>query len=251
MSSTPAPIEIYRGQPADMPPVEPLDMLVVAPHPDDAEIGMGGTILRMVAQKMRVGILDLTTGEPTPHGSESIRQAETQAATDILGVAWRGNAGLVNRSLQPTLEARHRLASFFRMLRPRWLFAPYWVDAHPDHVIATQLIEDARFWSKLSKTDMPGERYHPERVLYYLCVHLRLAIDPDLIVDISDQWDAKRRSIEAYRSQVITGRPTDPPTFVDRIETNNAYFGGLISTRYGEAICTREPLGVRSFRDFV
>ncbi|MEM6689300.1 MAG: bacillithiol biosynthesis deacetylase BshB1 [Planctomycetota bacterium] len=244
-------IEVFRGEPADIGSVAPLDMLVVAPHPDDAEIGLGGTIIRMVQQGFRVGILDLTTGEPTPHGSEEIRAKETQVATDILGVAWRGNAGLINRELQATLEARGRLASFFRMLKPRWLFAPYWVDAHPDHVVATQLIEDARFWSKLSKTDMPGDRFHPERVLYYLCIHLRLAVDPAIIVDITDQWADKKRSIEAYHSQVIVGRPTNPPTFVDRIEISNAHYGGLISTTYGEAICTKEPLGVSSLRDFL
>ena len=122
-------------------------MLVVAPHPDDAELGMGGTIARMIDQGMRVGVLDLTTGEPTPHGSESIRRQETSRATEILQLTWRGNAGLPNRKLEHTLEARQHVASYFRMLRPRWIFAPYWEDAHPDHVAATSLVEAARFWS--------------------------------------------------------------------------------------------------------
>src|SRR4029077_17204337 len=92
----------------------PLDYLVVAPHPDDAELGVGGTILLLKAQGASVGVLDLTNGEPTPHGSPEIRQAETEAATRILRLDYRGNLGLPNRSLTADLEARHRLARALR-----------------------------------------------------------------------------------------------------------------------------------------
>ncbi len=231
--------------------IEPLDFLVVAPHPDDAEIGMGGTIAKMIDEGMRVGVLDLTTGEPTPHGSEAIRRGETAVATEALKLTWRGNAGLANRSLESTLQARELVASFFRMLRPRWLFAPYWMDAHPDHVAATELVEAARFWSKLSKTDMPGERFHPQRVYYYFCIHLRLAVQPTWIVDISDHWDQKMTSVRAYESQFITGRPTEPPTILDRIRDDAAYWGKLIERKYGEPFATKEPLALGSIRDLI
>ncbi len=230
---------------------QPLDFLVIAPHPDDAELGMGGTIVKMLAQNMRVGILDLTSGEPTPHGSESLRKSETDKATDILGVTWRGNAGLLNRRLEPTLEARAIIAGFIRTLRPRWLFAPYWEDAHPDHVAATQLVEAARFWAKLSKTDMPGKPHHPERLYYYYCIHLRLAIQPSFIIDISDQWDTKLRSILAYESQFVTGRDQTPPTLVDRFRDDAAYWGRIINRKYGEPFATKEPLALESLRDLV
>ncbi len=238
------------GRPQDIGSIDPLDFLVVAPHPDDAELGMGGTIMRMIDQGMRVGVLDLTSGEPTPHGSEELRVAETAAATEVMRLTWRGNAGLPNRSLQHTLEGRKLIASYFRMLRPRWVFAPYWEDAHPDHVAATEMIEAARFWSKLSKTDMPGQRYHPERLYYYFCVHLRLAVQPSVIVDISDQWQRKRAAIEAYESQFITGRPTQPTSFVDSLEHEAGYWGRLIGRQYGEPLATKEPLAVTSLRDF-
>lgn len=244
-------IPIHTADPADLAATEPLDMLVVAPHPDDAELGMGGTIAKMIGEGMRVGVLDLTTGEPTPHGSEERRREETHVATEALGLTWRGNAGLVNRELQHTLEARRRVASYFRVLRPRWIFAPYWNDAHPDHVAATEMIEAARFWSKLSKTDMPGQRYHPERVYYYFCIHLRLAVQPDWIVDISDHWPAKRASIQAYRSQFIEGRPTEPPTMIDQLENDAANWGRLINRRYGEPFATKEPLAIASLRDLI
>ena len=241
---------IHTEPPHQLASTEPLDFLVVAPHPDDAELGMGGTIAKMVDAGWRVGILDLTSGEPTPHGSESIRRAETETATDALGVAWRGNAGLPNRSLQHTLDSRKLIASYFRVLQPRWVFAPYWHDAHPDHVEATSLIEAARFWSKLSKTDMPGDRHHPQRVYYYFCVHLRLAVQPSWIVDISEHWERKYDSVRAYHSQFIEGRPNAPPTFLDRIRDEAAYWGKLIDRHYGEPFATKEPLAVTSLRDF-
>ncbi len=223
-----------------------LDILIVSPHPDDAELGMGGSILKLKAQGHRVGVLDLTNGEPTPFGSPEIRARETAAATEILGLDWRENLGLPNRSVEPTLEARAKLAGVFRQARPRWVFCPYWTDAHPDHVAATQLIEAARFWAKLTKTDMPGSPHYPERIIYYYCVHLRLLAQPAFVLDISEFWDKKLTVLECYRSQLIEGRPQDPPTFLDRLRDQAAYWGWSIGTRYGEPFALREPLGLRS-----
>lgn len=242
---------IHTEPPSQLTIDRPLDFLVVAPHPDDAELGMGGTIAKMVAEGWRVGILDLTSGEPTPNGSEARRRQETLKATETLGVTWRGNAGLPNRKLEPTLEARELIASYFRILQPRWIFAPYWEDAHPDHVAATQLVEAARFWAKLSKTEMPGERFHPERIYYYFCIHLRLAVQPDWIIDISDHWDQKLESVLAYQSQFVEGRPTDPPTMIDRVRDDAANWGRLINRKYGEPMATKEPLALKSLRDLI
>jgi bacillithiol biosynthesis deacetylase BshB1 len=228
-----------------------LDILVIAPHPDDAELGMAGAILKFIAEGKRVGVLDLTTGEPTPHGSLEIRARETAVATKILGLEWRENLGLPNRSLQPTLEARAALAGVFRQQKPKWLFAPYWVDAHPDHVAATQLIEDARFWSKLSKTDLPGEPHHPRRIYNYYCIHLKQAIQPAFVLDISEQMDAKLASIRAYESQFITGRPKEGPQFMDQLRDEASYWGKAIGVQYGEPFTSREPIGLSSMSQLV
>lgn len=226
-----------------------LDVLVIAPHPDDAELGAGGVILKLQQEGKRVGVLDLTSGEPTPHGTPELRAAETAAATEALGLAWRENLGLPNRSLEATLENRAKLAGVIRRERPRWLLAPYWVDAHPDHTAATQLVEEARFWAKLTKSDLPGEPHHPERVYYYYCVHLKLAPQPAFVLDISDVWEQKLAAIRCYESQFVTGRPTptgptDPPAFLDRLRDEAAYWGKSIGTAYGEPIASREPLGL-------
>ncbi|QGJ69856.1 1D-myo-inositol 2-acetamido-2-deoxy-alpha-D-glucopyranoside deacetylase [Planctomycetales bacterium 10988] len=228
-----------------------LDILVIAPHPDDAELGMGGAIAQWTKTGVQVGIIDLTTGEPTPYGDRETRVQETEVANQALGSPWRKNLGLPNRSLVADLEARRKITGVIRETRPRWLFAPYWEDAHPDHVAATELIEAARFWSKLSKSDLPGERHFPERIYYYYCVHLKLAYQPSFILDISDTWEQKIASIRAYESQFITGRPTEPPTFLDQLHHQAAYWGGLIGRKYGEPFATREPLALKSMRDLV
>ncbi len=228
-----------------------LDVLVVAPHPDDAELGMGGAILKFKDEGLRVGVLDLTDGEPTPFGSTVVRARETAAASEVLGLDWRENLGLPNRSLEPTLAARHKLAEVFRRTRPRWLFAPYWIDAHPDHVAATQLVEAARFWAKLTKSDIPGTPHHPERIYNYYCVHLKLSPQPAFVLDISQYWDRKLAAISCYQSQFVIGRPQDPPTFLDHLRDEAAYWGKTIGVHYGEPFTCREPIGLRSMRELV
>jgi len=223
-----------------------LDVLVVAPHPDDAELGMAGAILRFRSEGLRVGVLDLTNGEPTPFGSPEVRAQETAAATAILRLDWRGNLGLPNRSLEPTLEARGQLAAVFRETRPQWVFAPYWTDAHPDHTAATELIEAARFWAKLTKTDLPGQPHFPDRILYYYAFHLRQVPQPAFVLDISDYWDQKEAAIRCYQSQFFAGKPTAPPTLVDRLRQMASTWGFLIGTRYGEPFASREPIGLTS-----
>lgn len=228
-----------------------IDALVIAPHPDDAELGMGGSILKMLSEGMTVGILDLTDGEPTPHGSPEIRVSETAAATKILGVTWRENLGLANRRLEPTLAARAKLAGVIRRTRPRWLFAPYWIDAHPDHTAATKLVDDARFWAKLSKTDLPGDPHHPERIYNYFCVHLKMHAQPAFVQDISDWWEQKFDAIRCYQSQFVAGRSDMDPSFLEQLEQEAAFWGKTIGVRYGEPFSSREPIGLSGWNTLV
>jgi bacillithiol biosynthesis deacetylase BshB1 len=229
----------------------PLDAMVIAPHPDDAELGMGGTIVRMMAQGWKVGILDLTDGEPTPLGSRAVRARETAAANAALGNPWRENLGLVNRSVEPTLESRRALAAVFRRARPRLLFAPYWEDAHPDHVAATKLVEDARFWSKLSKSDIPGAPHHPLRILYYFSVHLRIVERPSLLIDISDQLETKLAALGCYRSQLVDNQPSDRPGVIDSIRDRTRFWGHLSGVSHAEPFASREPVALTGLRDLL
>ena len=230
---------------------EPLDALVVAPHPDDAELGMGGTIAAMIEKNYRVGILDLTSGEPTPLGSVEKRRAETAKASAILKITWRYNLGLPNRFLEATLENRAKIAGIFRLTRPRWIFAPYWVDAHPDHSAATELIEAARFWSKLTKCDLPGEPFHPQRIFYYYCIHLKLIPQPAWIQDITPYWQTKADSVAAYHSQFVEGKEHLDPSWVEVLREQAATWGRAIGVRYGEPFASKEPIGLSDWNSLL
>jgi bacillithiol biosynthesis deacetylase BshB1 len=223
-----------------------LDALVVAPHPDDAELGMGGTIIRLIRQGWAVGVLDLTSGEPTPLGSPEIRTRETAAANQHLGDPWRKNLGLPNRSLEPDLAHRRVLAGIFRQVRPKLIFAPYWEDAHPDHIATTKLVEDARFWSKLTKTDIPGDPHHPGRILYYFSVHLRIVERPSLLIDITDQLEGKLAALRCYRSQLVDNQPEGKPGVIDSVCDRTRFWGHLIGVRHAEPFASREPVGLTS-----
>jgi bacillithiol biosynthesis deacetylase BshB1 len=226
----------------------PLDYLVIAAHPDDAELCLAGTILSLKAEGARVGVLDLTSGEPTPFGTPEIRARETAAATALMNLDYRGNLGLVNRSLVADLDARKKLASVIRELRPTTLITHYWDDAHPDHVAASALVDAARFWAKLSKTDMPGEPFHPKKIVYFYSMHLREHADPSFIVDVTPYLEKKLEIVSCFHSQFIQGKPTTPPTFLDQVQTLAAYWGYLIGVGYGEPFRMREEVGLKSLR---
>jgi len=226
-----------------------LDCLVIAPHPDDAEIGMGGAIALVRAEGRRVGIVDLTDGEPTPHGSRETRSRETEAASAAIGIDWRRCLGLPNRSLEHTLDARWALASVIRETRPCLLFAPYWEDAHPDHVAATQLTEAARFWAKLTKTDMPGEPHWTPRIFYYFSLHLRVVERPSFVLDVSDHMETKLRAVACYDSQFGHAAASAHPSVIDQLRSRGRYWGWAIGADYGEPFMSREAIGLRSLRN--
>ena len=231
---------------------DPLDVLVVAPHPDDAEISVGGTIVRCLDEGMRVGIVELTDGEPTPNGTRELRAKETEAASAALGVSWRENLRLSNRQLQHTLETRQALANVFRSTRPGIILAPYWEDAHPDHVVASELVDAARFWAKLTRTDEPGqvplegEPFWPPRLFYFWRIHLRIHPKASFVLDISDQIDRKMEAVRCFESQVLVGRSTEHPTILDDIRDRARYWGWTIGTGFAEPFACREEVGIAS-----
>lgn len=230
-----------------------LDAMIFAPHPDDAELGMGGTIALMLQQKMRVMVVDMSDGEPTPHGTPQIRAAERIAATAALGLPMEDRLLLdfPNRTFVHNVEGRHRLAAVIRRYQPRWLFAPVMPDAHPDHIAATRLIEDARFDAKLTKCDIPGEPHHPQRVIYYFATHLRIHAPVTFCVDVTDVYDKKVKSIEAYQSQFYLNRGKEAGAVVEMLRTRDRYFGTRISRPYAEPFFLNEPLGLRSLQEIV
>ena len=199
---------------------------------------MGGSIARLVSQGHRVHLVDMTNGEPTPLGTPEKRAAESAAAAKILGVG-RTLVGLPNRQVVHSIEARHKVAAVIRVHKPNWLFVPYPVDAHPDHVAVTRICEDARFDAKLTKTDIPGDPWYPKRIIYYYCTHLRMNFQPTFCLDISAQIEQKIAAVLAYQTQFVDNN--SPVT--EMVRTLNGYFGGRIGTAYAEPFFTYEALG--------
>lgn len=193
---------------------------------------MGGTIAKLIKQGHQVHLVDMTTGEPTPRGTPELRLKESAAAAKILGVE-RTPLNLKNREVQHTIEARHKLAAVIRIHKPNVLFVPYPVDAHPDHVAVTKIAEDARFDAKLGKSAIIGEPWHPKRIIYYFCTHLRLNINPTFCLDVSDTMEQKFQAVAAYESQM-------GPELVGLVRTTGDYFGSRIGTKHAEPFYSHE-----------
>jgi len=224
-----------------------VDVLAVGTHPDDVELGAGGTIAALVRQGKSVAVLDLTGGEPTPHGTPETRRGETERSNAVLGITQRITLDLPNRWLMDSTAARVRVAEEYRLLRPGILLLPYWVDAHPDHVQASQIAQAARFIAKYTKTDMAGEPFYPPRVFFYFCIHLKKLIEPTFIFDVSETLPLKINAVRAYHSQFFAGGKERGEEIVGRLEAQAAYYGGLIGARYGEPFLSQENIGLRSF----
>jgi bacillithiol biosynthesis deacetylase BshB1 len=217
-------------------------VVVFAPHPDDAEIGMGGTIQALISSGARVVIVDLTDGEPTPHGSKETRAKETAAASGLLGITERYNLGLPNRSVFDSVENRKIVANKIRELKPEVIFAPYWEDAHPDHVQSCALIESSRFYSKFVKSDLDHTPCYPRRIFHYFSTHLRNRFQPSFILDVSPFLDKKLAAIRAYESQFITHKGNSKR--LAEIEYEAKYWGAQIGTCAGEPFVCRETVRI-------
>lgn len=226
----------------------PVDLLAIAAHRDDVELTCAGTLIRAVDQGYAAGILDLTAGETGTRGSAELRAEEAQAAARIMGIAERWNAGLPDAHLANTDANRRVVVEALRHFRPRVVIVPFPVGRHPDHRIASELARDACFLSGLRKYDAGGEVHRPHKVLYALA-YREDPVKPTFVVDISDQFERKMQAIHCYASQFdgATNAGEIFPTGQDLyslIATQNAHYGSLIRTRYGEPYFTHETMVV-------
>jgi len=215
-----------------------LDILVVGAHPDDAEIGCGGTIAHYIKMGKKVGILDLSNGEPTPFGTVEKRMAEAQNAADILRVNTRITLDLTNRYIENTIESRIKVSEVFRKFRPKVIITHPPTDYHPDHVACHHLVNAAKFQSKLSKTESKLPEYYPPIVIYFDHSHMRKQRKVDFLVDISDSYDEKIRSLKAYKSQFVENKSHS--TLFEWLEARCRYLGSLIKVDYAEGFISPE-----------
>lgn len=225
-----------------------VDVLAFGAHPDDVEIAMGGTLLSLKARGAKVVACHLTDGEPTPYGNHKLRLKEAAAAARMLRLDDYLILPLKNRELKDSLEGRRKVAEVMRKYKPAIVFAPYWVDAHPDHWGASELVQAARFWAKLVKTTMKGEPWYPPKLYYHLCSHLRPNVQPSFIVDTSAHHERKLAAVRCYASQFIK-KPGSRA--LEHINITNRYFGAMIGTETGEPFFSKENLGVSDPRIFM
>jgi bacillithiol biosynthesis deacetylase BshB1 len=223
----------------------PIDLLVFGPHPDDLEIGLGGTIARHVALGYGVGLCDLTAGEMGSNGTIDERLAEAEAARSVLGARWRINLRWPDRAIGRDQEHARDAARTIREARPRTVAIPYWSDRHPDHVAASQVLTEAAFNAGLRRFDAGAEPWKPEWVCYYF---INDSTDPSFVVDVSEYYVRKRQALAAHRTQFAGGdgdavatRLTSP-IFQQLIESRDAQFGALAGVAFAEGLVVREPI---------
>jgi bacillithiol biosynthesis deacetylase BshB1 len=224
-----------------------VDVLALAPHPDDLEITCGGTLARLVRHGYRVGMLDLTSGEPTPRGSEETRAREAEAARRVLGVPLRLNAGLPNRELMDVPANRYVVATLLRRLRPRVVIvtAGRTPAASPDHHQAHLLVEAARFYAQLTKWDDRFDGTPPYRVPHLVYAPFPFEAEvrhwhATFVMDITETFEQKLEAVRCYASQFDEERFARLRHFVTG---HNITTGGRCGFAYGELFALPHPVG--------
>jgi len=225
--------------------VDPVDLLVFGPHPDDLEIGMAGTIAKQVALGHRVGLCDLTRGEMGSNGTVAERQAEAEAAAAVLGARWRVNLGIPDRAIGASADHLSRVAALVRQARPRTVALPYWSDRHPDHVASSTMLTEAVFNAGLRRFPAEGEAWKPAWACYYF---INDHVAPSFLVDVSQCYETKRRALACHVSQFA---PRDPGAVATRltansfqqlIESRDALFGAQIGVAFAEGFVVKQAL---------
>ena len=222
-----------------------IDLLVFGPHPDDLEIGLGGTIARHTAEGHVVGLCDLTEGEMSSNGTVAERRDEGMAAARILGAAWRENLRWPDGGIAPTPDIIRSAVDLIRRHRPRTIAAPYWDDRHPDHVAASQVLRLAAFKSGLRRYATDADPWRPDWICYYF---INDSVAPSFVVDVSAHYERKREALDCHRSQFrpdgdgAIGTRLSAPTFRQLIESRDAQFGALAGVAWAEGVVVREPI---------
>ncbi|MDR6940663.1 bacillithiol biosynthesis deacetylase BshB1 [Mucilaginibacter pocheonensis] len=230
-----------------------LDILVLSVHPDDAELGCSGTILKHVAMGKKVGFVDLTRGELGTRGTAEIREQEATASAKILGLAVRENLGLPDGFFENTKEYQLKVIASIRKYKPEIILTNAYHDRHPDHGRANELVETSAFLSGLRKIEtwdngVQQEAWRPNHVLHFIQDNY---IEPDILVDVTDYWDKKIESIYAFGSQFYNpewkGEPQtyiSSPEFINVVAARASEFGKSIQVKYAEGFTSRKILGV-------
>jgi bacillithiol biosynthesis deacetylase BshB1 len=227
-----------------------LDIIVFAAHPDDAELSVGGTMAKFSTNNFKVGVIDLTKAELSTRGNTKSRSKEATDASNILKLKVRENLGFRDGNIKITNESLKKVVAVIRKYNPSIVFAPYFNDRHPDHIDTSNLVKRAIFSSGLEKfktslSGKPQKATRPKKIFYYMQTYL---FEPSFVVDITDHFNVKMKSVNAYKSQFhnpeIKSQDTfiSQPGFLDYVEARAKFYGFQIRKKYGEPFFCEENI---------
>lgn len=222
-----------------------LDVLAFSAHPDDIELAAAGTLIKLVSQGYKVGIVDMTNGEFGTRGTPAARRKEAQEAARIIGASAREFLGIPDGHVTVSRENHHKVMRMLRKYKPNIVMTHYWRARHPDHVATSQLVTEACYLSGLAKMDTGQERHRPRRILYHQVLY---DVIPSFLVDVSDFIEQRRKAIAAHKSQFYDPKSKAPetrlshPSFLDDVESKLRFMGQLIGVRFAESFLTTDPV---------
>jgi bacillithiol biosynthesis deacetylase BshB1 len=236
-----------------------LDVLVFVAHPDDSELSCGGTILSLIAQGKKVGVVDFTRGEMGTRGTPKIREEEAAAAAQILGLSVRDNLGFKDVFFSNDDDHVMEVVMKIRQYQPDIILANAIEDRHPDHGKAAALVKRAFFLAGLKKlkTEMAGEpqqHWYPKNLYHYIQTDY---MKPDFVVDVTDFWDKRMEAVRAFKSQFFdpNGEASNTlissPEFMELLEARGKEMGMSIRAKYGEGFVCIRTLGVSDLTSLV
>jgi bacillithiol biosynthesis deacetylase BshB1 len=229
-----------------------LDALAFGAHADDAELSCGGTLIKLARMGYKTGVVVLTQGETGTRGNAEIRAREFAKAAEVMGLTAHKMLDIPDGRVEVTWENKLKIIDEIRAHKPRIVLAPYWVDRHPDHENASQLVRASVYLAGLKKVETAQEAFRPVKVVF---CQGRFEFSPSFVVDITDVQAQKMSAIRAYASQFhrldqseSTPAPDETligrPEFLDFIEARDRRYGAQVGVKYGEPFLVREALKV-------
>jgi bacillithiol biosynthesis deacetylase BshB1 len=219
-----------------------VDILAIAAHPDDAEIGCGGALMLAADAGLRVAVADLTAGEMATCGTPQQRQQERARAAELVGLCDRIAVGIPDTRIGSESWHLDAIIALLREWRPRIVLAPYPDDRHPDHASAGRLVREASFLAGVARVGA-GAGHRPRRLYHYMLHH---SFEPSFVLDVSAVWTRRMAAVEAYESQfgAATGARTEigDPAFLQQLSGRAGFFGAMIGAQYGEPFYCRGPV---------
>jgi N-acetylglucosamine malate deacetylase 1 len=224
-----------------------VDVLAIGAHPDDLELAMGGTLLKLKALGYRLGMVDMTRGERGSRGTAETRRVEAENAFKMIGAEFRENLDLGDQQLADTPDRRRAVTECIRRHKPKLVFTHSLQDRHPDHEGCALLVKHAMFLAGASNTEADGEPHVPKRLIYFFSHWMA---EPNMYVDITDFYEQKIRAAKAYTTQFFDPSSKEPatllarPEFFSDLDARFRHFGAQIGVKYAEAFWVREKFKI-------